>query len=69
MKFGEHLKTNLTPEWNSQYIAYEDMKELFYEVVNKAPPIIENNQNSSRQQYFLLADDEFFEVRNSFPID
>jgi SPX domain protein involved in polyphosphate accumulation len=67
MKFGEHLRMHLTPEWSSQYIAYEDMKELFMEVISKTPSIDENNQNSARQQYFLLADEEFFQVRkNSF---
>ncbi len=64
MKFGEHLRMSLTPEWCSQYIPYEDMKEFSTEVVSKAPAISETNQRLSRQRYFLLADEKFFQVRN-----
>ena len=28
MKFGEHLSSHLTPEWISQYIKYEALKEI-----------------------------------------
>ena len=42
------------------------MKELFAEVISKAPPIIENNRSSSRERYFLLADEEYFQVREEF---
>lgn len=64
MKFGEHLRTNLTPEWNSQYIPYEDMKDFLTEVVTKLPSIIKTNQHLTREQYFALADEKFFQVRN-----
>ena len=30
MKFAEHLSAHLTPEWISQYISYEDLKEKLY---------------------------------------
>jgi len=65
MKFGEYLRRNLTSEWSSQYIQYEDMKEFLYEVINKAPSINETNHNLSREQYFIDADEEFFQVRTT----
>ncbi|CAF1385997.1 unnamed protein product [Adineta steineri] len=61
MKFGEYLRKNLTSEWSSQYIQYEDMKEILYEFQSKAPLINEINQNLLRQQYFIDADQEFFQ--------
>jgi SPX domain protein involved in polyphosphate accumulation len=63
MKFGEHLLSNLTPEWNSQYIQYEYMKELLEKTVAAAPIVLDGDDNSAREQYFLRADQTFFEVR------
>jgi SPX domain protein involved in polyphosphate accumulation len=60
MKYGEYLRTHLTPEWSSQYLSYEDMKDMLTNVMNKI------DRNLSRQQYFLLADEEFLQVRNMF---
>ncbi|CAF1044151.1 unnamed protein product [Adineta steineri] len=63
MKFGLHLLANLTPEWNSQYIQYEYMKELLNKVVAQAPVVIDDDddRNSARERYFRRADDAFFE--------
>jgi len=63
MKFGIHLLTNLTPEWNSQYIQYEYMKELLDKAVAAAPISTNDDTNSAREQYFLRADEPFFQVR------
>jgi SPX domain protein involved in polyphosphate accumulation len=63
MKFGIHLSTNLTPEWNSQYIQYEYMKELLEKAVAVAPIISDDKDNLTREQYFVRADEDFFEVR------
>ena len=63
MKFGVHLSTNLTPEWNSQYIQYEYMKELLDKAVAAAPIMVEDGNNSVREEYFYRADKDFFEVR------
>jgi SPX domain protein involved in polyphosphate accumulation len=63
MKFGVHLLANLTPEWNSQYINYEYMKELLEKTVAAAPIVLDGEENSAREQYFLRADEPFFEVR------
>ena len=65
MKFGEHLRSHLTPEWYSQYLAYEEMKDMFMKTVNKIPQTSKTDLNFSRDDYFLLADDEFFAVRTS----
>ena len=63
MKYGEYLRTHLTPEWSSQYISYEEMKEMLTDVMNKIPPIDPSNRNSSREDYFLSADEEFLQVK------
>lgn len=75
MKFGEYLRANLTSEWMSQYISYDDMKEFLAEVISKAP--VQSSAQSieqinARQEHFLLADEDFFKVRHlklSFDID
>jgi xenotropic and polytropic retrovirus receptor 1 len=33
MKFGEQLASHLTPEWRKQYIRYEELKTLLYDIV------------------------------------
>lgn len=67
MKFGVHLLTNLTPEWNSQYIQYKYMKELLDNAVAEAPILIkcddDDDDKSTYERYFLRVDEEFFEVR------
>jgi SPX domain protein involved in polyphosphate accumulation len=63
MKFGVHLLTNLTSEWNSQYIQYEYMKELLEKTIAEAPIIVDGDDNPAREQYFLRADEPFFQVR------
>lgn len=37
MKFAEHLSAHITPEWTSQYIRYEDMKDILYALEQDAP--------------------------------
>lgn len=47
MKYGEYLKAHLTPEWSSQYLLYEDLKDLLYDLVKRSSSM----------------DGEFFEVK------
>ncbi|CAF1563492.1 unnamed protein product, partial [Rotaria sordida] len=67
MKFGVHLLTNLTSEWNSQYIQYQYMKEMLEKAVAEAPVLVNNNDDDDSgsnlfcEQYFLRVDEEFFE--------
>lgn len=63
MKFGVHLLANLTPEWNSQYIQYEYMKELLEKAVAAAPIVVDGSDNSERERYFLRASEAFLDVR------
>jgi hypothetical protein len=63
MKFGEHLLVELTPEWSSQYINYEYLKELLAQSVNEAPLSVNDGENLLRAQFFLRADESFFQVR------
>ena len=65
MKFGSHLSAHLTPEWSSQYIEYEYMKELLEQAIAKAPNVINNGDHVLREQFFLEADIEFFQVRTT----
>jgi SPX domain protein involved in polyphosphate accumulation len=37
MKFGEQLASHLTPEWRKQYIRYEELKALLYDIMLEAP--------------------------------
>ncbi len=69
MKFGEYLRMHLTPEWCSQYIAYEDMKDMLTEAISKIPSISKNNPSFSREEYFRHLDEEFFQVRKILSVD
>ncbi|CAF0750072.1 unnamed protein product [Adineta ricciae] len=60
MKFGEHLWTHLTPEWYSQYIEYDQMKEMLAGFVASAQHLSGPDNLLARQLYFLQADEEFF---------
>jgi SPX domain protein involved in polyphosphate accumulation len=65
MKFAEHLSAHVTPEWNSQYIRYDEMKELLAQAVAKAQPFVDESDNILREQFFLRVDEHFFQVRYS----
>jgi SPX domain protein involved in polyphosphate accumulation len=65
MKFAEHLSAHVTPEWNSQYIRYDDMKELLAQAMAKAQPFVDESDNILREQFFLRIDEHFFQVGNS----
>jgi SPX domain protein involved in polyphosphate accumulation len=62
MKFAEHLSAHVTPEWNSQYIRYDEMKELLARAVNKAQPFVDDTEYILRQQFFERVDEHFFQV-------
>lgn len=55
MKFGEQLASHLTPEWRKQYICYEELKSLLYELLLEMPA-----DEDSRQQYITQMDEKFF---------
>ncbi|CAF0885084.1 unnamed protein product [Adineta ricciae] len=61
MKFAEHLSAHVTPEWNSQYIRYDEMKELLAQAVAKAQPFVDETDNVLREQFFLRVDEHFFQ--------
>lgn len=63
MKFAEHLSAHVTPEWNSQYIRYDDMKELLAQAMAKAQPFVDEGDNILREQFFARVDEHFFQVR------
>lgn len=63
MKFAEHLSAHVTPEWNSQYIRYDDMKELLAQAIAKAQPFVDESDNILREQFFLRVDEHFFQVK------
>lgn len=60
--------TNLTPEWNSQYIQYQYLKELLDKAIADAPVMVNKNEedtddnNPVTEEYFLRVDDKFFDV-------
>lgn len=55
MKFGEQLASHLTPEWRKQYIRYEELKSMLYQIVLEAP-----TEGEARQQFIAQADESFF---------
>ncbi|XP_053949106.1 xenotropic and polytropic retrovirus receptor 1-like [Anastrepha ludens] len=59
MRFSQKLGTFLTPEWRSQYINYELLKEMLTSAVENAP----TDQSDLRavQSYYAIFDDRFFE--------
>lgn len=62
MKFGQQLVTHLTPEWRKQYIRYEELKSMLYNMVLEAPgagsgEVIDSEE---RQRYFTQMDEKFF---------
>uniref|UniRef100_A0A1I8IBI9 SPX domain-containing protein n=1 Tax=Macrostomum lignano TaxID=282301 RepID=A0A1I8IBI9_9PLAT len=61
MKFAEHLQAHLTPEWRTQYIKYDDLKEFLYKCANE---ISEELDEETRQAYFISKDEEFYNVCN-----
>lgn len=62
MKFAEHLSAHVTPEWTSQYIRYDEMKELLAQAMSKAQPYVDESDNVLREQFFLRVDEHFFQV-------
>ena len=77
MKFAERLSAHITPEWSSQYIKYDEMKEFLYHYEENAP--IQDGKFSFLlrcdgwdlrflvldehllQRYFARVDEQFFQ--------
>uniref|UniRef100_A0A1I8AV11 Xenotropic and polytropic retrovirus receptor 1 n=1 Tax=Steinernema glaseri TaxID=37863 RepID=A0A1I8AV11_9BILA len=55
MKFGEQLASHLTPEWRKQYIRYEELKALLYDMMLEVP-----SEDDARDQYMSQMDENFF---------
>ncbi|XP_070531620.1 xenotropic and polytropic retrovirus receptor 1 homolog isoform X1 [Ptychodera flava] len=60
MKFAEHLAAHITPEWRKQYVAYEYMKTLLYEVIEGAPSA-EVCGEAIVQRHFAKFEEKFFQ--------
>ncbi|XP_055354793.1 xenotropic and polytropic retrovirus receptor 1 homolog isoform X2 [Paramacrobiotus metropolitanus] len=67
MKFGQHLTAHVTPEWRTQYINYDDMKELLEKVPQHAPAQLggtgseeERQQKSTDLLHFVVQFEENF---------
>ncbi|KAK6629510.1 hypothetical protein RUM43_003327 [Polyplax serrata] len=59
MKFAEHLTAHITPEWRKQYINYEEMKCMLYNVIEEAPSP-ESADQDTLARYFTAFDEQFF---------
>lgn len=55
MKFGEQLASHLTPEWRKQYIRYEELKSMIYNIMLEAP-----TDSYAREQFIAQLDETFF---------
>ena len=66
MKFSEHLWQHLTPEWYSQYIQYDEMKEMLAGWVKHGEQQrVVTGRTFDRERYFAEVDEEFFQVIDS----
>ncbi|XP_063729552.1 xenotropic and polytropic retrovirus receptor 1 homolog [Symsagittifera roscoffensis] len=59
MKFAAHLNDHLTPEWRTQYVAYEDLKDMLYEAQENAPPS-DISDEETLKKYYAKFDQKFF---------
>ncbi|PFX33295.1 xenotropic and polytropic retrovirus receptor 1-like [Stylophora pistillata] len=73
MKFTEHLGAHLTPEWRSQYIRYEQLKDVLYGGLEKLPPkdenpdsVIQGHFSSFEEQWFRYCDEELEKINTFF---
>ena len=73
MKFSEHLGSHLTPEWRSQYVAYEDMKTFLYSAERQMPPDLDDDEETKHNYYskydlgfFIFCDLELSKVNTFF---
>jgi len=73
MKFTEHLGAHLTPEWRSQYIRYEQLKEVLYNGLDKMPPkdespelVVDTYKSKFEEQWFRYCDEELEKINTFF---
>ncbi|XP_078488792.1 xenotropic and polytropic retrovirus receptor 1 homolog [Ciona intestinalis] len=59
MKFGANLQAHLTPEWRSQYIDYEVLKNMLYECKDDAPNS-EFGTSEETDRHIALFEENFF---------
>ena len=36
MRFAQHLSSHLTPEWRKNYIRYDELKKMIYQMVGES---------------------------------
>ena len=65
MRFGEHLSLHLTPEWISQYISYEELKEILYSL-QKDGNNTENQTSPDLSVFFKSCGDELDKINKFF---
>lgn len=55
MRFGEQLLNHLTPEWRKQYIQYEELKDILYEIFIEMPtePDLKERFSSQKDEIFF----------------
>lgn len=62
MKFSEHLRQHQAPQWSSQYIDYEGIKDFLYEIFGRAPATDQTNGQQLREDYLRESDLDVFQV-------
>lgn len=77
MKFAQTLATHVTPEWRSQYIDYDLMKEMLYQAILSLPAVDTDEDGEIQgdseailakfnQEFFTYADKELAKVNTFF---
>ncbi|OQV11683.1 Xenotropic and polytropic retrovirus receptor 1 [Hypsibius exemplaris] len=65
MKFGQHLTSHVTPEWRTQYVNYDDMKDMLLKVQQHADdfPMVDDDVEEGltpREKYYKDFEESFF---------
>jgi len=70
MKFGTNLQSLLTPEWRSQYIDYESLKDMIYHFKDELPGeesvTFIRHFSTIEEDFFVKCDAQLSKVNNFF---
>ena len=58
MKFAVHLNAHITPEWRTQYVAYDDLKEMLYFALEKQPNL--DSASDEEMRFYYSFEQKFF---------
>eukprot|EP00057_Strongylocentrotus_purpuratus_P032615 XP_788229.3 PREDICTED: xenotropic and polytropic retrovirus receptor 1 homolog [Strongylocentrotus purpuratus] len=73
MRFSEHLSAHITPEWQKQYIRYEELKNMLYDAQRAAPEAdvsgeaqVDRHYVQFAEKFFQFCDKELSKINTFF---